>query len=326
MGRKNRNKWLGICILALLLMAGTASGGITNHIYGHVSNSSDGMAGVNATNNGFAIAYDLTSGNVADSRNAAQGTQMNDGYFFYDAGSLWASWAAGDDVVVVTEVNSTVSKNGANYTAATNKTKTTASPDAFPDCTLEKIPTPVMSSNGSNYINLAWTGLKDANSNVTGFNVVNYSVYRSTDNVSYSFIGNSTPQVSNGNVYYNDTGVSPCAAYYYKLRVRFRGGYQTEGYGNASLLINTSCPPPAITFYSPSTPITSGEGQPKTFTVSTDQNVNVTWQLNGITKQSNMSVTSASYTNQSGVLGLWNVTAVASNPNGTAQQTWLWTV
>jgi hypothetical protein len=305
----------------------TPSGGgsTTNSIYGAVANSSDNMAGVNATNKGFAVAYNVAEGtsDLADSRNAAEGTQMKDGYFYYDAGALWTNWAKCDDVVVVTEVNNSISKNGANYTASTRRNKSFVNPDIFHPSTLEKIPSPAMSSNGTSYINITWTGLTDEHGNV-----VNYTVYRSTDNVSYSYVGDSTPQVSGGAVYYNDTaGLTAGATYYYRLKVRFRGGYETEGSSNSSASMKTVSPPPTITDYSPSSLTTvSGAGLPRAFNVSIDQTVNVTWQLNGTTKQTNTSVTYAAYTNASGVLGTWNVTAIASNANGTDQQTWTWTV
>ena len=54
--------------------------------------------------------------------------------------------------------------------------------------------------------------------------------------------------------------------------------------------------------------------------------MNVSWQINGTEVQFNESVTGAYYTNTSATLGTWNVSAIASNPNGTDMQTWWWTV
>ena len=40
----------------------------------------------------------------------------------------------------------------------------------------------------------------------------------------------------------------------------------------------------------------------------------------------NKSVTDASYTNMSAVVGSWNVSAIVTNTNGTDMQTWVWNV
>jgi len=54
--------------------------------------------------------------------------------------------------------------------------------------------------------------------------------------------------------------------------------------------------------------------------------VNVSWLLNGTEVQTNESVTDASYTNINPTVGIWNVSAIATNENGTTMQTWIWTV
>ena len=54
--------------------------------------------------------------------------------------------------------------------------------------------------------------------------------------------------------------------------------------------------------------------------------VNVSWLINGTEVQTNESVTEASYTNTSPTVGTWNITAIASNENGTGMQTWVWNV
>ena len=54
--------------------------------------------------------------------------------------------------------------------------------------------------------------------------------------------------------------------------------------------------------------------------------MNVSWLLNGTEVQTNESVTEASYTNISPTVGTWNITAIASNENGTGMQTWVWNV
>ena len=84
--------------------------------------------------------------------------------------------------------------------------------------------------------------------------------------------------------------------------------------------------PPAIISYAPETPVSDVVGEVRTFSITVDQTVNVSWYINGTVVQTNESVTEASYTNRSAVAGYWNVSAVASNENGTDMQTWWWTV
>ena len=84
--------------------------------------------------------------------------------------------------------------------------------------------------------------------------------------------------------------------------------------------------PPTITSYAPGTPVNDTEGATRTFNITIDQVVNVSWLINGTGVQTNTSVTEASYTNTSAVIGIWNVSAIATNPNGTDMQTWIWYV
>jgi len=84
--------------------------------------------------------------------------------------------------------------------------------------------------------------------------------------------------------------------------------------------------PPEILSYAPETPVSDVVGDARTFNITVDQTVNVSWLINGTVVQTNESVTEASYTNTSAVAGYWNVSAVVTNENGTAMQTWWWTV
>ena len=87
-----------------------------------------------------------------------------------------------------------------------------------------------------------------------------------------------------------------------------------------------STAPPVITSFAPPSPVTDTEGATRIFNVTVSQTVNVSWQINGTEVQTNTSVTEASYTNTSAVIGTWNVSALVNNTNGTAIQTWIWTV
>ena len=83
---------------------------------------------------------------------------------------------------------------------------------------------------------------------------------------------------------------------------------------------------PEITYYAPESAVNDTDGATRTFNITIDQTVNVSWQINGTVVQTNESVTEASYTNTSAVIGTWNVSAIVNNANGTDMQTWVWTV
>lgn len=83
---------------------------------------------------------------------------------------------------------------------------------------------------------------------------------------------------------------------------------------------------PIITGYAPESQIRDIENAARRFNVTIDQVVNVTWLINGSPAQTNVSVTDASYTHTNVATGVWNVSARASNANGTDMQEWLWDV
>ena len=84
---------------------------------------------------------------------------------------------------------------------------------------------------------------------------------------------------------------------------------------------------PSITSFSPFTlSVSDSTGNPRTFTVTIDQIVNLTWILDGIPLYTNTSATTASYHNSSAQAGVHNVTVVAENVNGTGKKEWAWTV
>ncbi|MGB8216782.1 MAG: ice-binding family protein, partial [Candidatus Methanoperedens sp.] len=83
---------------------------------------------------------------------------------------------------------------------------------------------------------------------------------------------------------------------------------------------------PSITGSGPASPVTNIAGETRAFNITTDQTLNVTWYINGTSVQTNDSVTSAIYTNMSAAVGSWNVSAVATNVNGSAMNTWTWIV
>jgi len=102
---------------------------------------------------------------------------------------------------------------------------------------------------------------------------------------------------------------------------------QTVSTGNAVYFFNETITPASITSFAPETPVSDETDAIRTFNITVDQTVNVTWLINGTTVQdANTSVTTASYTNTSAAPGVWSVSAVVSNVNGTVVQTWIWNV
>ncbi|MFV9677446.1 MAG: PKD domain-containing protein, partial [Methanosarcinales archaeon] len=98
------------------------------------------------------------------------------------------------------------------------------------------------------------------------------------------------------------------------------GKYYTIKYGE------TTGTPPEILSYAPASPINDTEGATRTFNITIDQIVNVSWRINGTEVQTNESVMEVTYTNTSAAAGTWNVSAIASNANGTDMQVWVWNV
>ncbi len=98
-----------------------------------------------------------------------------------------------------------------------------------------------------------------------------------------------------------------------------------NGSVNVSWLWTVNNPAPGIT-PSPASPVSDNVGDSRTFTVNVNQTANVAWFLNGNALFTNNSVTAASYTNTSAKLGAHNVTAVASNANGSDMFSWVWNV
>ena len=74
--------------------------------------------------------------------------------------------------------------------------------------------------------------------------------------------------------------------------------------------------------------VNNAVGELRTFNISVNQTVNIIWQINGTEVQTNESVTEATYTNTSAVVGTWNVSAIATNiTTGLSDMhTWIWSV
>jgi hypothetical protein len=84
--------------------------------------------------------------------------------------------------------------------------------------------------------------------------------------------------------------------------------------------------PPEIILHAPESPVNDYVGATRTFSITINQTVDVSWQIHGTEVQTNARVTEALYTNTGAVNGTWNVSAIVSNANGTDMQTWIWNV
>jgi hypothetical protein len=74
--------------------------------------------------------------------------------------------------------------------------------------------------------------------------------------------------------------------------------------------------------------VNNAVGKSRTFNIAINQPADINWQINGTEVQTNESVTDASYTNTSSVIGTWNVSAIATNATTGLSDihTWIWRV
>jgi hypothetical protein len=84
--------------------------------------------------------------------------------------------------------------------------------------------------------------------------------------------------------------------------------------------------PPKVLSYAPASPVSDLEGSTRMFNLTLDQIANLSWLVNGTEIFNETEVTGSTYTNTSAAVGIWNVSAVVSNPNGATMQTWDWIV
>ena len=83
---------------------------------------------------------------------------------------------------------------------------------------------------------------------------------------------------------------------------------------------------PNITSFAPPSPVNDTVCTWRTFNVTVNQTVNVSWYLNKSLLDTNVSTKEANYTLHAEFVGDNNVSAVAENANGTDMQTWVWNV
>lgn len=84
---------------------------------------------------------------------------------------------------------------------------------------------------------------------------------------------------------------------------------------------------PNITSFSPAnSTVKNTAGEKRTFSIATNQTVNIVWSLNNAVVQTDSSVTLSNYVNTSASQCTWIVTSIVNNAKGNAIQTWVWVV
>jgi len=83
---------------------------------------------------------------------------------------------------------------------------------------------------------------------------------------------------------------------------------------------------PDITSFTPQSPVNDTIGNWRSFNVKANQTVNVNWYLNESLQFTNESVQEAGCMLHAGIVGVHNVSAIATNVNGTDIQEWVWNV
>ena len=86
--------------------------------------------------------------------------------------------------------------------------------------------------------------------------------------------------------------------------------------------------PPSITAWEPAEEaVNSTEGESITFEIIVDQEVDISWQINGTEVQTDEGEAKAEFT-KSAVAGTWNVSAIATNTETSlaSVRTWIWSV
>jgi hypothetical protein len=103
----------------------------------------------------------------------------------------------------------------------------------------------------------------------------------------------------------------------------------SDGYGgiaSETITVTVNNTPLSITSFSPLSDPTTTQGTEQNFSIALNRTANVTWYMNGNQVQTNIGITSDSYTNSTTGTGTWNVTASATDGIDTVSRTWNWTV
>jgi hypothetical protein len=103
----------------------------------------------------------------------------------------------------------------------------------------------------------------------------------------------------------------------------------SDGYGGVAsetIIVTVNNTPLSIISSSPVSDPTTTVGVAQAFSIALNRTANVTWYINGSTVQTNSSIVSADYTNSTAGVGVYNVTAIASDGLESASGIWNWTI
>lgn len=242
------SKYVAIALAVWLTSAvflGIPASAAPQHVVGGGIRGPGGIVDPGPTNpaNAAGVAFYLTNQPFpriigADSFTPADGTDP--ALFAKDVGAVW-NWTNGDSLVVVAETRRGVSGwTGVNYTTSLDALLQSGPPiQDIGDGTLEALPTLTLLI-GSDWVNVTWTGLTDANGNL-----VSYEVYRG--NAPGGPFGRLATSPQRANAYHNDTGLA-VGRYCYQIAVNYRADgsgslYETSGRSETVCRVLAGIPP-----------------------------------------------------------------------------------
>ncbi|MCX9012915.1 MAG: carboxypeptidase regulatory-like domain-containing protein [Candidatus Methanoperedens sp.] len=106
----------------------------------------------------------------------------------------------------------------------------------------------------------------------------------------------------------------------------FNSSDSYSGIASEAITITVNNVPLSVTSSSPPSDTTTTQGTPQSFSATLNRTADVMWYMNGTLVQTNTSTASAVYTNSTAGVGVWNITAGATDGTDTASRTWNWTV
>ena len=170
------------------------------------------------------------------------------------------------------------------------------------------------------------------------YKVENNGTYPETVNISVKIVSETVWELANysqfidkyhlGNVTWDTSSLSP-GIYNITVSAHIQNDeYPDDNVRNRTVIIEIEAPAPEpeIISWSPEESVVNNtEGESRRFNITVDQIVNVSWMING-TEVFNETGNESEYTNTSAVSGLWNVSVIVENENGTDMHSWIWNV
>ncbi|MCW7078816.1 MAG: cohesin domain-containing protein [Canidatus Methanoxibalbensis ujae] len=171
------------------------------------------------------------------------------------------------------------------------------------------------------------------------YKVENNGTYPETVNISVKIVSETVWELANysqfidkyhlGNVTWDTSSLSP-GIYDITVSAHIQNDeYPDDNERTRTVIIEIEAQPsePEIISWSPEESIVNNtEGESRRFNITVDQVVNVRWMINGTEVFNETGVNESEYTNTSAVSGLWNVSVIVENENGTDMHSWIWKV